>query len=65
MEGRKSWHSMMNHGHTQSYKRYLFDLDLLRQDEVELGDDAHVLYYIGATSFAALEVNIWEPSNAR
>ena len=43
------------HGHSQSYKRYLFDLELLAQDEAELGDDHHVQYYIGATSFAALE----------
>lgn len=41
----------------QSYNRYLFDLDLLEQDWQEMPDDPHVLYYLGATKFAALEVN--------
>ena len=59
VKGRKSWHSTLNHGHTQSYKRYLFDLELLRQDEEEFADDPHVLYYLASTSFAALEVS-WD-----
>jgi len=56
VEGRNSWHTQqVDHGHSQSYKRYMFDLDLLMQDLADDPDDAHVLYYLGATNFAALE----------
>eukprot|EP00614_Pseudopedinella_elastica_P006442 CAMPEP_0172611392 /NCGR_PEP_ID=MMETSP1068-20121228/31082_1 /TAXON_ID=35684 /ORGANISM="Pseudopedinella elastica, Strain CCMP716" /LENGTH=470 /DNA_ID=CAMNT_0013415351 /DNA_START=208 /DNA_END=1617 /DNA_ORIENTATION=+ len=54
--GRNSWHqSQVDHGHSQSFNRYLFDLDLLAKDLADEPDDPHVLYYLGATNFAALE----------
>lgn len=57
--GRKSWHnSQVDHGHSQSFNRYLFDLNLLEQDRRETPDEAHVLYYLGATNFAALEARL-------
>ena len=57
VKDRESWHTKGDdaHGHSQSYTRYLFDLELLHADEAELGDDPHVQYYVGATTFAALE----------
>jgi len=55
VKNRKSWHQEVQHGHSQSFNRYLFDLDLLEKDHLEFPDDPHVLYYLGATNFAALE----------
>ena len=56
VKGRNSWHTtQVNHGHSQSFNRYLFDLALLEKDFAEMPDDPHVLYYLGATNFAALE----------
>jgi hypothetical protein len=55
VKGRNSWHTQVNHGHTQSFSRYLFDLELLHEDIQEMNDDPHVLYYLGATYFALLE----------
>jgi hypothetical protein len=56
VKGRNSWHTMQaDHGHSQSYKRYMFDLALLEQDRLDNPDDAHVLYYLGTTNLAALE----------
>jgi hypothetical protein len=55
VKGRNSWHQQEDHGHTQSYNRYLFDLALLHKDIEELPDDPHVLYYLGTTHFALLE----------
>jgi len=56
VSGRSSWHTtQVDHGHSQSFNRYLFDLDLLEKDFADMPDDPHVLYYLGATNFAALE----------
>jgi hypothetical protein len=54
-----SWHATQaGHGHSQSYTRYQFDLSLLQKDYDELGDEPHVLYYLGTTYFAALEAKL-------
>ena len=50
--GRASWHTspQANHGHSQSFNRYLFDLELLERDRNDMPDDPHVLYYLGVRS---------------
>lgn len=55
--GRATWHnSAERHGHSQSYERYLFDLDLLAMDLEDLGDDdGHTLFYLGVTHLSALD----------
>lgn len=58
VQGRESWHTVKGHGHTRSYERYLFDLDLLGKDAEEYEDDPHVLYYLGSTYLAALEAMV-------
>jgi hypothetical protein len=52
-----SWHVTAGHGHSQSYRRYQFDLDLLERDLRDEGSSPsdHTLYYLGITSFAAVE----------
>jgi hypothetical protein len=47
--GRASWHTSReaNHGHSQSFNRYLFDLELLERDRRDMPDNPHVLYYLG------------------
>ena len=53
--GRRSWHTDVGHTHTSSLKRLEFDIDLLLQDYQELGDDHHVLYYLGTTHNSKIE----------
>mmetsp|Transcript_10887 Transcript_10887/g.32488 ORF Transcript_10887/g.32488 Transcript_10887/m.32488 type:complete len:477 (+) Transcript_10887:271-1701(+) len=51
---RMSWHAA--HGHSQSYGRYLADLEVLKANLGELGpNDSHTLYYLGVTHLSALE----------
>jgi len=46
------WHAA--HGHSQSYGRYLADLEVLKTDLGELGpNDSHTLYYLGVTHLSA------------
>lgn len=64
-DDRVSWHDSA-HGHSQSYERYLKDLDLLALDLVDFGDrDLHTLYYLGATHLSALEAMIGIGEHAR
>jgi hypothetical protein len=51
--GRASWHTDANHGHSQSFNRYLFDLELLERDREDMPDDPHVLYYLGVRRHAS------------
>ena len=57
VRGRDTWHSAATaHGHSQSYERYLFDLELLDMDLADLGpDDPHTLFYLGVTHLSALD----------
>jgi len=55
VKGRESWHTS-NNGHSMSHKRYLFDLDLLEKDLIDLGEgDANTLYYLGGTHLASID----------
>jgi hypothetical protein len=60
VETATSWHVKIGHQHSQSYKRYLFDLSLLEKDLRDEGDrpSDHTLYYLGITHFALIEAGI-------
>lgn len=55
IEQEGTWHNEVGHEHSNSLKRFKFDLKLLYKDLIEYGHDPHTHNYLGIENHAVVE----------